>query len=284
MTSEAELQSQIDRLVQDLNRARAQAADEHAKVVKAQAELVGAAKLATLGSLVAGIAHELNTPLGSLNSNHDVLKRALHRLQDVLADEKVDEHELEEVRRIVRALDGVLMVNNLAMTRMIKLVGSLRSFGRPDRADRDVVDLHEGLESTLAILAHQLRERVTVVKEYGQLPRVECYPNQLNQIWMNLLVNAAQAISGTGQVTIRTSAADDQVRVEIEDTGVGIPAENLQRIFEPGFTTKDGRIGMGLGLLIVDQIIRRHHGRITVKSQVGVGSTFTVVLPTRLPR
>jgi signal transduction histidine kinase len=176
------------------------------------------------------------------------------------------------------------MVNNLAMTRMIKLVGSLRSFGRPDRADRDIVDLHEGLESTLAILAHQLRERVTVEKDYGELPRIECYPNQLNQIWMNLLVNAAQAISGAGTVTIRTRADDHQVRVEIQDTGVGIPAENLQRIFEPGFTTKDGRIGMGLGLLIVDQIIRRHHGRITVKSQAGVGSTFTVQLPTRLPR
>jgi two-component system NtrC family sensor kinase len=129
-----------------------------------------------------------------------------------------------------------------------------------------------------------LKDRVTVVRDYGELPRVDCYPNQLNQIWMNLLVNAAQAISGNGQITIRTRTVDNRVRIQIEDTGAGIKGENLWRIFEPGFTTKDGRIGMGLGLLIVDQIIQRHHGRISVTSQVGVGSTFTVELPIELPR
>jgi two-component system, NtrC family, sensor kinase len=285
VSSDAQLRSELDRLERELQSARAEAEDERVQLAHAQAELVGAAKLATLGSLVAGIAHELNTPLGSLHSNHDVLKRALHRLQDVLADEKVDEHELEEVRRIVRALDGVMRVNDLAVERMIKLVASLRTFGRPDRSDRDLIDVHDGIESALAILSHQLKDRITVVRKYGQLPPIDCYPNQLNQVWMNLLVNAAQAITGQGSITIQTSAqTPGKVRVSVADSGVGIPRENLRRIFEPGFTTKDGRIGMGLGLLIVRQIIERHSGRINVESEVGTGSTFSIELPTVLPR
>jgi two-component system, NtrC family, sensor kinase len=248
-----------------------------------QAELVSAARLATLGSLVAGIAHELNTPLGALNSNHDVLRRALGRLQDILADDKVDEHELEEVRRVVRALDGVMQVNDMAVGRMIQLVTSLRNFGRPDRSEIGRVDLHEGIDSTLAILEHQFKDRITVVKDYGQLPRVECYANQLNQVWMNLLVNACQAIDGKGSITISSRAAGERVVVRLSDTGPGIPASHIKRIFEPGFTTKDGRIGMGLGLLIVSQIVERHGGSIQAESEPGAGTTFVVELPLQLP-
>ena len=248
-----------------------------------QAELVSAARLATLGSLVAGIAHELNTPLGALNSNHDVLRRALLRLQDILADEKVDEHELEEVRRVVRALTDVMQVNDLAVGRMIQLVTSLRNFGRPDRSEIDMVDLHDGIDSTLAILDHRLKDRITVVREYGHLPRVQCYANQLNQVWMNLLVNASQAIRGPGTITVRTRAHGDRVIVQVIDSGTGIPDSHIKRIFEPGFTTKDGRIGMGLGLLIVQQIVERHRGNIKAESESGAGATFTVELPVLLP-
>jgi signal transduction histidine kinase len=147
---------------------------------------------------------------------------------------------------------------------------------------RDRVDLHEGIESTLAILGHQLRA-VTVTRSFGDLPRVDCYPNQLNQVWMNLLNNAAQAVQHSGSITIRTRPNESTVQVDIEDTGTGMAPHVLARIFEPGFTTKDGRIGMGLGLLIAQQIIERHRGRITVTSQEGKGSTFTVELPVNLP-
>jgi two-component system NtrC family sensor kinase len=228
---------------------------------------------------VAGIAHELNTPLGSLHSNHDVLRRALGRLQVILEDEHVDQTELDELRRVVRALDGVMKVNDLAVERMMQMVKSLRSFGRPDRSERDVVDLHEGLESTIALLGHQMRPRITLQRDYGQIPEIDCYPNQLNQVWMNLLVNAIYAIQGEGTITVRTRASDGRVTVRVEDTGVGIPPENLERIFQPGFTTKGGRIGMGLGLLIVSQIVEQHRGRVSVESQPGQGTTFTVVLP-----
>jgi len=245
-------------------------------------EVVNAARLATLGTLVAGVAHELNTPLGAINSNHDVLRRALGRLQNILADDVVDETELAEVRRIVRALDDIMVVNDLAVDRLNQLVSSLRSFGRPDRAERDFVDIHEGIESAIAILGHELKGRIEVVRDYGDLPVIECFPNELNQVFMNLLVNASQAIADRGTITVRTRGAENGIAVEIEDDGNGIAPENLDRIFEPGFTTRGSRIGMGMGLAIARQIVDRHTGRITVRSTPGVGTAFTVWLPVRL--
>lgn len=246
------------------------------------AEQVNEARLATLGMLVAGLAHEINTPLGALNSNHDLLRRALGKLQDILADEVVEPHELDEVRRIVRAVDGILHVNDLAVERMGSLVRSLRNFGRLDRAEVDRVDLHEGIDSTLEILTHELRG-VDVVREYGALPAIECWPQQLNQVFMNLLLNARQATPDGGTITVRTTADAPGVAIRIEDTGAGIRAENLGRIFDPGFTTKAGRVGMGLGLLISRQIVERHGGRISVESEPGKGTAFTVRLPLHPP-
>jgi two-component system NtrC family sensor kinase len=247
----------------------------HAPVI---AEAVTQARLATLGMLVAGLAHEINTPLGAINSNHDVLRRALERLNGILADDVVEPHELDEVRRIVRAVDSILHVNDLAVERMTSLVRSLRSFGRIDRAEYDFMDLHEGIDSTLAIIAHELRN-VAVTRRFGTLPPVRCYPPQINQVMMNLLLNAAQAMPDGGTIEITTWAADTSVHVRLTDTGTGISPENLQRIFEPGFTTKRGRVGMGLGLLISRQIIDAHDGRIEVSSEPGVGTAFTISLP-----
>jgi two-component system, NtrC family, sensor kinase len=246
------------------------------------ADMVNQAKLATLGMLLAGVAHEVNTPLGAINSNHDVLRRALGKLQDILADEVVEPHELEEVRRIVRAVDGILRVNDIAVTRMTTLVQSLRMFGRLDRARIDWADLHEGIDATLAILAHETGG-VTIEREYGALPPVRCHLDQLNQVWMNLAMNAVQAMSDGGQLTVRTSREGDEVSIMFTDTGSGIDPADLDKIFEPGFTTKQGRVGMGLGLLITRQVIEHHRGRITVESEVGAGTTFTIVLPVAGP-
>jgi signal transduction histidine kinase len=245
----------------------------------AVAELVNAAKMATLGSLVAGVAHELNTPLGALNSNHDVLKRALERLHAILADEVVEPHELDEVRRIVAALDGIMRVNDLAVERLVTLVASLRRFGRPDLADIDTVDVRESIDSALAILGHELRGGIEVVREYDEVAPIECYAQEIGQVFMNLLVNAIHAIGDRGMITVRVKGGHDVVRVEVEDTGCGMEPDHLQRIFEPGFTTRGGRVGMGMGLLISRQVVDRHRGRIEVESQPGIGSTFTVELP-----
>lgn len=244
----------------------------------AVAELVNQARLATLGMLVAGLAHEINTPLGALNSNHDLLRRALGRLQVILADEVVDPDELEEVRRIVRAFDGILQVNDMAVERMMSLVMSLRTFGRLDSAEIDRTDLHEGIDSTLAIIAHELKD-VTVVLERGALPLIECLPHQINQVFMNLLLNARQAMPDGGTISIRTRTEGDVVAVSIADTGTGMDSQTIARIFEPGFTTKGARIGMGLGLIICRRIVDSHGGTLDVQSAPGVGSTFTVRLP-----
>jgi two-component system, NtrC family, sensor kinase len=244
---------------------------------------VNAARLATLGMLMAGVTHELNTPLGALGSNHDSLKRALARLHEILADDVVEPSELEEVRRIVRTLNGIMRVNDLAMQRVGELVASLRSFGRPDRADIDTIDVREGLDTAVTLLRHELGGRITVAREYCDIPPVQCYPQQLNQVFMNLLLNAIQSIQGAGTVTIRTEAVQDGITVSITDTGVGIGAEQLRSIFEPGFTTKGARVGMGLGLAITRQNVDRHGGRIEVRSQPGTGTTFIVRLPLVLP-
>jgi two-component system NtrC family sensor kinase len=243
------------------------------------AEKVNSAKLMTLGRLVAGVAHELNTPMGALNSNHDTLKRAIGRLQDILADEVVEPDELNEVRRIVAALNGVLRVNDLAIERMRGLVASLRSFGRPDRAQLERVEVRELIDSALALLRHETADRIEVRAEYAQLPPIEVYPQQLGQAFMNLLLNAVQAMPGRGTLSVRTVPAEGGVQVVVSDTGVGISQENLQRIFEPGFTTKGDRVGMGLGLLITQQILDQHRGSLTVDSTPGQGTTFTIYIP-----
>lgn len=279
-SSEAEARREETRRLREEAR---ELASSYADLRSEQADLVQSTRLATLGSLVAGIAHELDTPLGSLRSSHDTLRRALERLQEILADERVDESELDEVRRIVRAVDGVMDASGLATGRMVDLVGSLRTFGRPDGSERDLVDVREALEETLTLVEHRFGERIRVETAHGDLPTIECYPAELNQAFMNLLLNASQAIEGEGRIEIRTSAADGAVEVEIRDTGRGIPGDHLERIFEPGFSTKGSRVGMGLGLLITRQVVDRHGGDVEVESEVGVGTAFTLRLPVRLP-
>jgi two-component system NtrC family sensor kinase len=248
----------------------------------ARAELVRTAQLATLGNLVRGVAHEINTPLGALASNHDTTSRALEKLQRILDDEVVTPDELVEVRRIVKAVTAVQETNVMAVERMKHVVQSLRNFGRPDRSEIDRVDLEDGIEGTLDLIKHQMGPGIAVVREIDDLPLVECYAQQVNQVFMNLMVNAAQAMGERGTLTVRARTADDVVEVQVADTGPGISAEHLDRLFEPGFTTKGKRVGMGLGLAICREIVDRHAGTISVASQVGVGSTFTVRLPLTL--
>lgn len=242
------------------------------------------ARLATLGMLVAGIAHELNTPLGALNSNHHVIERALLKLGKILEDEVVTPDELDEVRRVVRATESVLRTNGIAVERMVTLVRNLRNFGRPTTSEPRPVDLHEGIEGTLALLGHELSE-IEVVRDFGELPPVVCHPNRINQVFMNLVHNASQAMHDDdgGVLTIGTRAEGDHARVRVADTGRGIPRDVIEKIFEPGFTTKGERIGMGLGLAITLQIVHQHGGEISVESEPGRGTTFDVHLPLRPP-
>ncbi len=203
----------------------------------------------------------------------------MNRLSDILADEVVDDDEIDQIRDLVKTIGEVIDVDQVAVDVISDLVASVRDCWRTDLATMRPVDLHEGLESTLLLLRHELKHRIEVVREYGELPVVECYPSQVNQVFMNLILNASQAMSGSGTITIRTYRSDDQVAVEISDTGAGIAAEDLERIFDAGFTTKGTKSGMGLGLRICREIIESHGGGIEVESTVGKGSTFRILLP-----
>ncbi|MFC1573854.1 PAS domain S-box protein [Candidatus Latescibacterota bacterium] len=246
-----------------------------------QAQLVQSEKMAALGNLVAGVAHEINTPLGALKSNNDIVMRSIARMKTILADTISPEEEPDnpQLVKLFGSIDKLNEVSKTASDRIVKIVNSLRTFARLDKADMDTVDIHEGIDSTLTLVHHELKNRIEVHKEYGELPRISCYPNQLNQVFMNILINASHAIDKTGDIYIRTKLKDDKVVIEIEDNGKGIPKENLKRIFDPGYTTKSKGIGTGLGLSIVYKIIEDHKGSLEVESQVDKGTIFKIYLP-----
>jgi signal transduction histidine kinase/nitroreductase len=251
----------------------------------AQARLVQQAKMASLGQLVAGVAHEINTPLGAVVSNNDLFLRCFARLRSALAEAPplADREVAERIHRDMEAVESLSSVTREACARITGIVRTLRTFARVDVAEIRAVDLHEGIDSTLVLTAHLTKPGTVVVRRYGALPVVECHPNQINQVFMNLLVNACQAIDSDGTITITTRRAGERVEIAIADTGRGIAPEHLDRIFDPGFTTKDAGVGTGLGLMICYQIIEAHGGEITVESAVGKGTTFTVRLPIRPP-
>jgi len=184
---------------------------------------------------------------------------------------------------VIPATLKILEANNQVTTttgdRIAKLVSSLKNFARLDEAEFPKTDIHEGIDSTLTLVHHELKNKVSVVKEYGEIPPVFCYSNQLNQVFMNLLVNAAQAIEDKGTIKIETCADDANVYIKISDTGKGIPPENLHRIFDPGFTTKSSGVGTGLGLSISYNIIQKHNGDIIIESEVGKGTQVVIILP-----
>ncbi len=245
-----------------------------------QSQLVQSEKMAALGQLVAGVAHEINTPLGALTSNIDIFARTLTRIEAIMAeDETVGVSGNEKLQRLLGSAGELTKVSQTAAERIMTIVGSLRRFARLDEAELDEVDLHEGIENTLTLVQHELKNRIQVEKDYGEIPRVKCYPNRLNQVFMNLLVNASHAIEGQGTIAIKTRQQGDSVLIEFKDSGRGIPQENLQRIFDPGFTTKGSGVGTGLGSSIVYRIVQDHQGSIQVESGVGKGSTFRLLLP-----
>jgi signal transduction histidine kinase len=241
--------------------------------------LVMQAKLASLGQLVAGVAHEINTPLGAVVSNNDLFRRCFRRLRQHVEARGLLSDPL--IARDLGAVEELAEVTRAACGRITGIVRELRTFARLDEADRKAVDLHEGLESTLVLINHLTKGRIEVRREYGDLPPVECHPNQLNQVFMNLLVNASQAIEGPGAITLTTWYEPQTclAHVAVTDTGSGISAEHVARIFDPGFTTKGAGVGTGLGLAICYQIVGAHGGRIGVESVQGKGTTFVVSLP-----
>jgi PAS domain S-box-containing protein len=245
-----------------------------------QSQLVQSEKMASLGMLVAGVAHEINTPVGAVNSMNDTLVRALEKLKttiDAICARESNEHQ--KVDKLFRVVEDATRVIASGTERVTNIVRRLKSFARLDEAEFEKVDIHEGLEDTLIIVHHELKHKAVVERNFGDVPPISCNPSQLNQVYLNLLVNAVQAIKDKGTITITTFQKNDHVYIQFKDSGIGMPKETLKRIFDPGYTTKGVGIGTGLGLSICYQIVKDHHGEILVDSEIGKGTIFTIILP-----
>ncbi|MDP2883010.1 MAG: cache domain-containing protein [Azonexus sp.] len=265
----------------------------------AQNQLLQSEKMASIGQLAAGVAHEINNPIGFVSSNLGTLKTYVDELLGVIrayaaADPLLAEHpEINANIASIKAqadldfmeedIHGLLKESREGINRVTRIVQDLKDFSRIDSMDWAVANLEQGLDSTLNIVMNEIKFKADIVKEYTGIPDIECLGSQLNQVFMNLLLNAAQAIDTRGTITIRTGTTNDAVWVEIADTGRGIPPENLKRIFDPFFTTKAIGKGTGLGLSLAYSIVQKHHGKLDVHSEVGVGSCFRVEIPRRQP-
>ncbi len=246
-----------------------------------QSQLVMKEKMASLGNLVAGIAHEVNNPIGAVNGSADVSIRAIAKIKQVL-DKSQTLNELKsskKFQRSIKIIEENNQITSIASKRIVKIVRSLKNFSRLDEAEFQMADIHEGINSTLTLIHHEIKNKIEVIKNYDNIPKIKCYPNQLNQVFMNLLINAAHAIKNKGTITISTFATDHNVQIKIVDTGKGIPSEELGKIFDPGFTTKSRGVGTGLGLSISYNIIQKHNGKIEVKSVLDKGTEFIITLP-----
>jgi two-component system, NtrC family, sensor kinase len=249
-------------------------------------KLAEAHKMAALGRLSAGIVHEINTPIGSILSNNETIRRSIETLKKMLAASQTEGKPLpQRATVILDTLANLTDIDKLACERIYAVIRSLKTFARVNESDLRKVDIHELLLNTLKLSGCVFRSRVTVVTNFGELPEVECYPGLLNQAFLNLVVNAAQAIQGDGTVTVNTKTDGDFVEIAIADDGAGIPPEVRKRIFSVGFSTKPIGEGTGLGLALTREIVEdTHGGKIWFESEPGSGTTFFVRLPIQQPR
>jgi two-component system, NtrC family, sensor kinase len=293
-----ELRAESDerrRVEQSLTNSYAELKETHEALETLHQQLLQSEKMASIGQLAAGVAHEINNPIAFVNSNLGTLKEYVDNLWELVdayaqASEALQDRPdlFEPVRRMRDSIDvdylrkdlESLMVESLdGVARVRRIVQDLKDFSHVGEVERQSFDLHAGIDSTLNIVWHELKQKAEVIKEYGTIPMIDGVPAQLNQVFMNLLVNAAQALDHYGVITIRTGREGDWVWAEVADDGPGIKPEHLPRIFEPFFTTKPVGKGTGLGLSLSYGIVSQHGGRIEVDSTVGNGTRFRVWLP-----
>lgn len=245
-----------------------------------QAQLVADAKITGMGHLVAGVAHELNTPLGTARSSFDSLRRVAERLASALQASEIGEHDRRVLaERVLPAAASASQAGEEGLSRIASLMHSLRDFSRLDAAEAQRVDLHTGLDAAIELVPPYLRNGVELERDYQPLPRVACRPAELNQVFLTILTNALEAVAGKGRVTVRTRSDAGQAIVEVEDTGPGIARERLAELFEVGLTTKDRRVGLRVGLPIARRVVHQHGGSIRVQSQPGRGTVMAICLP-----
>ncbi len=296
----------------------------NAELKATQVQILQREKMASIGQLAAGVAHEINNPMGFIYSNLGMLRKYLNKLTEFITAQSeafeaitkesannvssdvipacresflnkdtgqagmTEKDAIDKVKNLRKKLKLDYVLEDLEQLigesldgadRVKKIVQNLKSFSRVDEAECKLTDINECLESTLNIVWNELKYKATVVKEYGELPQAKCFPQQLNQVFMNLLINAVHAIEKQGEIKMKTWNGDGSVNISISDTGCGIPEAEISRIFEPFFTTKPVGLGTGLGLSITYDIVKKHNGEITVDSEVGKGTTFTIKIP-----
>jgi PAS domain S-box-containing protein len=266
-----------------------------ARLSEAHDQLLQSEKMASIGQLAAGVAHEINNPIGFVNSNMGTLRHYVGTLLAVIDQygQAVQQAApgsplAAQIEAIGRKADLGYLKEDIAdlvsesmdgLKRVKDIVQALKDFSHVGQMDWQYADVHSGIDTTLNIVANEIKYKATVEKHYGKLPEIKCLASQLNQVFMNLLVNAAQAIQSRGVITIATGASEGWVWIRISDNGCGIAPENLKRVFEPFFTTKPVGSGTGLGLSLSYSIVNKHGGRIDVASKPGVGTVFTIRLP-----
>lgn len=231
-----------------------------------QLQLINSEKMASLGQLVAGVAHEINTPLGSINANNDILNKMISKLE-----------QSPDNKMLLENIQNINKIDKEAIKRISGIVKSLKRFVRLDESDLQSADINNELDLTLELIKHETKNKIDVVKNYGNIPQVKCYPNMLNQVFMNILVNACQSIKDKGTITISTELVDKMLVVKIKDTGSGIDDKIKDKMFSVGATTK--KIGTGLGLAISQKIVEKHKGKISFESEKGKGTEFKIEIP-----
>jgi two-component system NtrC family sensor kinase len=282
----------------ELLRRNAELTELNARLSMTQQQLVQSEKLASIGQLAAGVAHEINNPIGYIFSNFGTLEGYIVDLLEMLkayenaetsiaaADTLADIKALREridLEFLMEDIPVLMSQSKEGIVRVRKIVQDLKDFSRVDaNQEWQWANINHGIDSTLNIVSNEVKYKADVVKEYGDIPDIECLPSQINQVILNIVVNAAHAINGErGTIRIRTGVDGDNIRIEIADTGAGIPKEILSRIFDPFFTTKPIGSGTGLGLSLSYGIIQKHGGQIKVDSDLGHGTTFSITLPVR---
>ena len=252
---QSELYKKNAKMVEDLTKALNELQDTQLKLINSE-------KMASLGQLVAGVAHEINTPVASIKSNNEITKKLITQ---------ISENEIKDL------LQEINLIDTEAIERINRLVISLRKFVRLDEAELQEADINKEIDLTLDLIRHETKNRIDIIKNYGKIPPVKCYPNMLNQVFMNILVNAAHAIKNKGIITIDTDYKDNNLIVKIRDNGCGI--KEPDKIFFAGYTTKSAGVGTGLGLAISQKIIEKHNGKINVKTKLNKGSEFCITIP-----
>ena len=239
--------------------------------------------MASLGKLVAGVAHEFNNPIGAVLSTNDNLKRGIEKLTKII-EESIDiSNEVKDnFMRVINGIKNSHYIINEGAGRVSKIVQRMKAFSHLDEAEIQLIDIHRCIEDGIEAVPNSLLSDIAIERQFGEIPKVMCYPAKINQAILSIVLNAAEAVQSEGTIKIETSHSEDIVAIIISDDGTGIPSDIRERIFDPGFTTKSRGVGTGLGLAISYQVMKEHNGSIEISSEIGIGTEVKLTLPVNI--